>query len=204
VLEVARALKRRSRELRRSIVVVFFGAEEIGLIGSQRFVSEGPLDNSQIVAMVNVDMIGRPLMDQSKLAILKGLLKIDSKNSVGVVGTMERPFFVKTVEEAGRRAKLSVYGTQPVLSPIATQLARNRADHSSFERLGIPTVFFGSGESDDYHQPTDTIDKLDPELMAHRAVVVYETARTLATATRDQLPARKDPNAASKETAKSR
>jgi Zn-dependent M28 family amino/carboxypeptidase len=204
VLEVARALKRRSRELRRPIVIVFFGAEEIGLIGSKRFVSEGPVDNSQIVAMVNVDMIGRPLIDQSKLAMLKRLLKVDSENSVGVVGTLGRPFFVKTVEEAGRRAKLSVYGTQPVLSPITTQLARNRADHSPFESLGIPTVFFGSGESDDYHQPTDTIDKLVPELMARRAVVVYETARTLATATRDKIPARKDPNAASKETAESR
>jgi aminopeptidase YwaD len=204
VLEVARALKRRSGELRRPIVVVFFGAEEVGLIGSRRFLGEGPVDNSQIVAMVNVDMIGRPLIDQSKLAILKRLLKVDSDNSVGVVGTVGRPFFVKTVEEAGRRAKLSVYGTQPILSPIATQLASNRADHSPFESLGIPTVFFGSGESDDYHQPTDTVDKLVPELMARRAVVVYETVRTLATATRDKIPARRDPNAASKETAESR
>ncbi len=128
VLEVARALKRRSRELRRPIVVVFFGAEEIGLIGSQRFVSEGPLDNSQIVAMVNVDMIGRPLMDQSKLAILKGLLKIDSKNSVGVVGTMERPFFVKTVEEAGRHQTFRVRnstGTLPHRHSARTQPRRS-------------------------------------------------------------------------------
>ncbi len=191
VLEVAHALKLRCRDLRRPVVIAFFGAEEVGLVGSRRFVSEGPIDRSTIVAMVNVDMIGRPLVDQSQFALLKRVLKIDSNNSVGVVGTQGRPFFVQTVEDACRRAKISVYGTQPVLSPIATSLARNRADHSPFEDMGVPTLFFGSGESDDYHQPTDTIDKLVPELMARRAIVVFETVLTLATVERERIPARK-------------
>ena len=164
-LEVAGALQRHAASLRRPVVVVFFGAEEIGLIGSKRFVDEGPIDNACMVAMVNIDMIGRPLADQSKLALLKRLMNIDDRNGIGVVGTLGRPFFQETIDAACTRVGLKPYGTQKLLAPIAESLARNRSDHAAFERVGIPTLFFGSGESDDYHRPTDTIDKLRPELM---------------------------------------
>ena len=160
------------------------------MIGSRSFVAQGPVRQSHVVAMVNVDMIGRPLVDQSQLALLKRLLKIDAMNSIGVVGTQGRPLFTNTVEEACKCAKLKPYGTQAVLSPIVQSLARNRADHSSFESVGIPTLFFGSGESDDYHKPTDTVDKLQGELMARRARVVYESVLTLATVPREKLPKR--------------
>ncbi len=191
VLEIASALQRKRADLRRGVVIAFFGAEEIGLVGSQWFVKRGPIKHTRFVAMVNVDMIGRPLVDQTQMAWLKKLLKIDSLNSVGVVGTQGRPFFKATVEEACQHAQLTPYGTQAALSPIVKSLARNRADHSSFESVGIPTLFFGSGESNDYHQPTDTIDKLQGGLMARRAQVIFESVLTLATAPLEKLPPRK-------------
>jgi len=125
-------------------------------------------------------MIGRPFMDQAKLALLKSLMKIDSRNGIGVVGTQGRPFFAKTVKDASARVGLTTYGTQSIVSPIIKQLARNRSDHAPFERIGIPTLFFSSGPSDDYHQPSDTVNKLSPELMARRARLVYDTVLALA------------------------
>jgi hypothetical protein len=192
VLEVAAALQRNRKLLRRPVVVVFFGAEEIGLIGSKRFVRDGPIAHARIAAMVNIDMIGRPLMDQTKLRLLKNLLKIDSSNGIGVIGTAGRPLFARSVEEFTAKFGLKPYGTQAALAPIIKQLSRNRSDHSPFERVGIPTLFFSSGESDDYHQPGDTIDKLSPELMARRAQLVFSVVLSLATAPSDELPAREN------------
>ena len=191
-LEVARALQNHADQLRRPVIVAFFGAEEIGLIGSNRFVRRGPIDNTRIVAMVNIDMIGRPLADQGKLALLKRVLQVDSDNSIAVVGTQGRPFFTKTVQAVAARVGLSTYGTQAVLSPIVKQLAANRSDHSPFERVGIPTLFFSSGESDDYHRTSDTFDTLRPELLARRARFIYEIVVALASAERGELPAREN------------
>jgi hypothetical protein len=192
VLEVAAALQRNTKLLRRPVVVVFFGAEEIGLIGSSRFVRDGPISHEHIAAMVNIDMFGRPLMDQTKLRVLKNLLLIDSENGIGVVGTAGRPLFARAVEESSGKVGLKPYGAQAAIAPIINQLSRNRSDHSPFERVGIPTLFFSSGPSDDYHQPSDTIDKLSPTLMARRAQLVFSTVLSLATAPSDQLPAREN------------
>lgn len=196
VLEVAAALQRVRVRLRRPVCVVFFGAEEVGMIGSYRFVQQGPIEQDDIVAMVNVDMIGRKLVDQQQLAWAKKLLRVDSSNSIGVVGTLGRKVFRDVVEQACERAKLSLYGHQAVLSPIVQNIARNRGDHSPFENVGIPTLFFGSGESDDYHKPSDTSDKLQPKLMARRAQVVYDCVLALATIPREELPAHKPPQEA--------
>lgn len=192
VLEVAGALRRNAQQLRRPVVVAFFGAEEIGLIGSKRFVRDGPIDSAHIAAMVNIDMIGRPLLDQKRYQLLKNVMQIDSSNGIGVIGTADRPFFAQTVKEASATAELTPYGTQAILSPVVEQLARNRSDHSPFERVGIPTLFFSSGESDDYHQPGDTADKLRADLIVRRARLVYETVWALATAPRKQLPPREN------------
>jgi hypothetical protein len=48
-------------------------------------------------------------------------------------------------------------------------MAKNRGDHAPFEEAGVPVAFFGSGESDDYHKPTDTLEKLRPALLVGRA-----------------------------------
>ena len=112
-------------------------------------------------------------MDQQQLALAKRLFRVDSMNSIGVVGTKGRPSFQHIVDEACERAELTPYGTQAILAPIVENLARNRADHSSFEQAGVPTLFFGSGESDDYHKPSDTIDKLQPDLTGAAGAVSF-------------------------------
>lgn len=190
-LEVAGALEKKRTELRRPVLVIFFGAEERGLLGSRHFVKHGPIACTRIAAMVNIDMIGRPLVDQSVLAPLKKLLRIDDHNSIGVVGAARRPFFAQTVEFACAEAELAVFGTRniPLVSGIVENMARNRSDHAPFEQVGIPTLFFGSGESDDYHKPGDTADKLVPELMARRAGVILDTVVALCRAPATTIPA---------------
>src|SRR5262245_19254865 len=193
LLEVASLLAASSDLLGRSVLVVFFGSEERAMDGSREFVRQPPVDLDRIVAMVNVDMIGRPLADQKALAAAKTLLGIDGSKAVGVVGTKGRPGFRRIVDAACGRAGLRVFAPEdfpPPLSNILEGVTKDRGDHAAFEHAGIPTIFYGSGESDDYHAPTDTPEKLDPALMARRAQAIYATAIALSVAPPGELPAR--------------
>ncbi|MBN1912271.1 MAG: M20/M25/M40 family metallo-hydrolase [Pirellulales bacterium] len=197
VLEVAGALQKKATSLRRPVVVVFFGSEEIGLIGSRQFVRSGPLANDRIAAMVNVDGVGRAIMDRAELAPIKKFFQMDTTNGILVIGTKGRPLFTESVEAACRDARVVPLGTQdvPTMQDIFEQLSRNRADHCSFEQAGIPSIFFTSGISDDYHRPSDTADRLLPETLARRAHAVYATILALAAAPREKLPPRTKPSA---------
>lgn len=193
LLEVASLLEASSELLGRSVLVVFFGSEERAMDGSREFVGAPPVDLDRIAAMVNVDMIGRPLADQKALAAPKALLGIDGSKAVGVLGTKGRPAFRRIVDAACARAGLRVFAPEdfpPPLSNILEGVTKDRGDHAAFEHAGIPTIFYGSGESDDYHAPTDTPEKLDPALMARRGQAIFATVVALSLALPQELPAR--------------
>lgn len=196
VLGIARELQRAPRRLRRPVLVAFFGAEEIGLRGSVRFVTTAPVAtapgpsalNERFFAMVNVDMIGRPLVDDPKLwfaAHLLGVLPdVEPELAVGALlpdapPPALAPLVRRACDGVGLRAVFPD-DLPESLRAFVTSLARGRSDHAPFERGGVPTVFFSSGESPDYHQPSDTADKLDGALMERRARCIAETVSELA------------------------
>ena len=192
VLELASLLEASSDLLGRSVLVVFFGAEERDMDGSRAFVREPPVERGRIAAMVNVDMIGRPLADQKALSGAKSLLGIDGSRSVGILGTRGRASFRRIVDAACARAGLRAFAPEDFPPPLSTFLekeTRDRGDHAAFERAGIPALFFGSGESDDYHAPTDTPERLDPSLMVRRAQAIYATVLALSVAAPAGTPA---------------
>jgi hypothetical protein len=189
-LEIAAALAARPTKLGRSVLFAFFGAEEIGLFGSRAFVKKPPVALRDVVAMVNVDMIGRPLADRAGLALGKKAFGIDSDRSVGVLGTKGRPAMRKIVDDAcsalGVRAIAPEDFPKPIASFIEKQAAE-RGDNWPFERAGIPALFFSSGESDDYHQPTDLPETLVPEIMADRAAIIHRVIEALSAADRSSF-----------------
>ena len=66
LLEIADKLK--NTDLKRSVLLIAFGAEEIGLIGSKYFTQNPTIDKEKIEAMVNLDMIGR-LKDTKEIVV---------------------------------------------------------------------------------------------------------------------------------------
>ena len=64
--------------------------------------------------------------------------------------------------------------------------SRGRGDSVSFEDRGVPALFFGDGESVDYHKPTDTIDKLTPAILETRARAIARVVVELANAPRQR------------------
>ncbi|MGA9641148.1 MAG: M20/M25/M40 family metallo-hydrolase [Terriglobales bacterium] len=156
VLEMARMFAPQKGQLRRGILFMSFAGEELGLLGSAAWVREPthPLDKA--VAMLNMDMIGR--------------IK-DGKVYIGGVGTGST--LKAAVEQAAANS-----GFKIEYSPGGY----SSSDHTSFVAKKIPVLFFFSGLHSDYHKPSDTWDKINPQSAARLVDVVAATGEELADA----------------------
>jgi Zn-dependent M28 family amino/carboxypeptidase len=186
VLGITRVLAARKESPRRSVVVALFGAEEVGMVGSRALVRQNLVPAPSIAAMVNLDMLGRPLQDQPTFRFAQRLVGIDAVRSIGVDGLRGRPWLEEIVRSAcaaeDHRA-ITIDDLPEIARGAAERISRGRSDHVAFEEAGVPSVIFSSGESVDYHQPSDTADTLHPELLARRARIVLRTVEALTTAT---------------------
>ena len=62
-----------------------------------------------------------------------------------------------------------------------------RSDHYNFAKNDIPVIFYFNGTHEDYHQPTDTVDKINFDLLEKRTRLIFHTAWKVAN--RDERPA---------------
>ena len=137
VLELAKYFKKVRSP--RSIIFAFFGAEEQGLVGSKQFLEwmkqaddqrkNLPADKKGIVAMVNLDMVGR-MRD----------------NAMSVSGTGTSSAFKAMAEAAAEQTKLNISCTPDGYGP---------SDHASFVGPDIPVLFLTTGGHMEYHTPDD-------------------------------------------------
>ncbi len=136
ILEVAQ--KFAGIENKRSIVVVAFGAEEKGLLGSRYFIENPIIPVDSIVAMVNVDMVGRMSADRA--------LQVG-----GVKTSLESEGLIDSINEA---FKFNIVKSPEGYGP---------SDHASFYGKNIPVFFITTGAHIDYHTPYDKIDRINFE-----------------------------------------
>lgn len=121
-----------------NMAFVLFGGEEMGLLGSKYFVNNLPFPKEKIKAMVNYDMVGR--VEDSVLKIIG-------------VNTAEE--FKPLLEQWQR-------------DPLNLSLGKggySGSDQAPFYAENIPVLFFNSGLHDDYHKPTDDVEKINYEGM---------------------------------------
>lgn len=162
VLELARHFKRKGSP--RSIIFVFFGAEEQGIAGSKSFVewmkqADGrrinlPADIHGIVAMVNLDMVGRMR---------------DSSLSVSGTGTSAE--FKAMAEKAAERTGLQVSCTPDGYGP---------SDQISFVAADIPVLNLTTGGHMEYHTPEDVPSTLNYDGMQQTLEFTKELVSQLA------------------------
>jgi hypothetical protein len=148
LIEVARRLAARKEKLPRRIVFIAFTAEELGLIGSARYVSEPVFPIEKTIAMYNMDMVGR---------------LTDNRLTVFGVGTSPKFKDEVTKFSASREFKLS-------LKPEGF----GPSDQSSFYAKKIPVLHFFTGTHSDYHRPGDDWEKINVEGMDRIAGLVED------------------------------
>lgn len=138
-LLVARTLGRLAKEgvrPRRTIVVCFFSAEEIGLLGSKHYVDHPVFPLADTVAMVNLDMVGR-----------------NATKHLEVFGNTSSPEI-----DAWHREVLETTGFDCVYPPPDLL---QRSDQWNFLQAGIPVLMLFGGFHKDYHTNRDTPDLIN-------------------------------------------
>ncbi len=137
ILELIEKIKAVASDIKRSIIFVAFGAEEMGLLGSKYFTENPPVALEKIKFMINLDMVGR-------------LNEEDKTISIGGTGTaVGLPEMINSeLENFDLKATLSPEGFGP-------------SDHASFYAKDIPVMFIFTGIHDDYHTPADDWDKIN-------------------------------------------
>jgi aminopeptidase YwaD len=137
VLELARLLTSQRPQPKRTIVFIAFSGEEEGLLGSNYYVNHPVTPLNSVVAMINMDMIGR--MKDRKLVI-------------GGVGTAKewRDMIAQGTTDPARKFELTL--NEDGFGP---------SDHSSFYGKQVPVLFFWTGTHNDYHKPSDTFEKIN-------------------------------------------
>lgn len=153
LLEVARVLSDRRWSLRADVVFAFFGAEERNVAGSTHFVREPPVPLGRVERMINLDMVGRQLLDGQGLRFFT----CAAEDAFGyVVGDRERSASNEAMERAGHAAGVPLFGVPEWM------LRRAGFDSDSVPfSPHVPTLFLSTSLSDDYHRPTDTAGKVD-------------------------------------------
>lgn len=155
MLELAKSLA--DEKPKRSVVIVAFGAEEQGIIGSKYFVEHLPKNMPKPVVMVNLDMVGR----------------LNEKRNLEINGTGTFTDAEKLLKSIPNPDLLNFTMIPGGFGP---------SDHTSFYANGIPVLFFTTGVHYDYHTPEDRPDKINYPGMKQVFNYVLHVAEALADA----------------------
>ena len=174
VMEIAQAFATAAKEghkPRRSILFLNVTGEEKGLLGSEYY-SENPVfPIANTVNNINIDMVGRIDYEYQKA---------DNKDYVYVIGSEMLSSHLKKINEYNNITYTDLILDYRYDAPDDPNRFYFRSDHYNFAKHNIPVIFFFNGVHDDYHQVTDTVDKIEFPLMTKRAKLIFHTAWDLA------------------------
>lgn len=175
LLEIAKAFKQAEKDgysPKRSILFLHATGEELGLLGSRFYTDMQPifpLENT--IANLNTDMIGR--VDEAHK---------EDENYVYLIGSDRLSMDLHLLSEKVNDTyiKMNLDYTYNILND--PNQFYYRSDHYNFAKNNIPVIFYFNGVHEDYHQPTDTADKINYPMLAKRAQLIFATAWELANA----------------------
>lgn len=172
IMEIAEAFvkaKEEGKGPRRSILFMAVSGEEKGLLGSAYYTDNPvfPLENT--VVNLNIDMIGR--IDREHK---------DNSNYIYLVGADRLSTELHEISEKVNETYTQFELDYTLNDENHPDRIYYRSDHWNFAKNNIPVIFYFNGVHEDYHRPTDTIDKIEFELLTKRTKLVYYTAWVLA------------------------
>jgi len=134
VMELARIFA--GRPVGRTIVLVNFSGEELGVLGSEYFVQHAPVPVDSMMVMVNLDMVGR--LRDDKLIVQGSGTATELKPILDSLNASVGHFTMSLIPDG--------YGP---------------SDHASFYAAGVPVVFYFTDVHEDYHRATDVAEKIN-------------------------------------------
>jgi len=140
------------------VVIALLDAEEMGLQGARAFLKDQIVETGLIGLNMNFDMLSK-----------------NDKNELYAAGAWHRPVLKPVLEAvaAGAPVALKLGHDDPALGQDDWTL---QSDHGPFHQAGIPFVYFGVEDHVDYHQPTDTFDRVPQDFFARSIETVVMAA----------------------------
>lgn len=147
---------------RNSIIVAALDAEEIGLQGARAFVESPPVPLSEVLINVNLDMVSR-----------------NERDELYAAGTYHYPFLLAYVEGVAEDAPVTLRtGHDSPNLPQGDDWTL-LSDHGAFHAKGIPFIYFGVEDHEDYHRPTDVYENIDPDFFVRAAETILDVVLEL-------------------------
>ena len=171
VLEIAEAFmlaKKEGKGPRRSILIMPVSGEEKGLLGSKYYTDNPVYPLDKTIANLNIDMIGRI-----------GDFKEDG-NYVYLIGSDMLSQDLHNISEEVNKKYIGLELDYTFNKEDDPNRYYYRSDHYNFAKNNIPVIFYFNGIHEDYHKPTDTIEKIDFNKIEKITQFIFLTAWELA------------------------
>jgi hypothetical protein len=177
VMAMAEAFSKGAVRPKRSILFVWVAGEEKGLWGSEYFTDNPTVPLGSIVAQLNIDMIGRAQKEGDENPTNKLLPK---PGEVFLIGSRMMSTELGELSDGVNKAFLNLTFNFKYDDPKDPEQFFYRSDHYNFARKGIPIIFYMDGSHADYHQTSDSIEKIDFVNMEKIARTIFATGWELA------------------------
>ena len=172
VMQLAKAFAQARKDgkgPRRSMLFMTVTGEEEGLLGSEYYTDHPVFPLAQTVVDLNIDMVGR-----------RDAQHRDSAPYVYVIGADKLSSELNRISESMNQKYTHLIFDYTYNDPNHPDRLYYRSDHWNFAKNNIPIIFYFDGIHEDYHLPSDEVDKIEFDLLATRAKCVFYTAWELA------------------------
>ena len=173
MLEIAEAFKTAAdngHKPKRSIIFLHVTGEEKGLLGSRYYTDHEPLvPLENTVTDLNIDMIGR--IDPKREG---------DRNYIYLIGSDKLSTDLHNISEQVNKEFVNIELDYKYNAENDPNRFYYRSDHYSFAKNNIPVIFYFNGTHADYHQISDTPDKINYDLLENRSRLIFHTAWEIA------------------------
>ena len=178
VMSIAEAFAKGPRP-KRSILFAWHAGEEHGLWGSEYLTDNPPVPINQIITELNIDMIGRAKVAGDPNPANKDL---PDPGEIFLIGSKMMSTELGELSERVNKSFLNLKFNYKYDDPSDPERYFYRSDHFNYARKGVPIIFYMDGNHADYHQPSDSIEKINFQQMEKVARTIFATAWELSNA----------------------
>ena len=175
VLSLAEAFVRGPRP-KRSMLFIWHCGEEKGLWGSQYFTENPTIPIGQVITQLNIDMIGRTKKEND----VPANQPLPKPGEVYLIGSKLMSTDLGEISEAVNKSYLNLSFNYKYDDPKDPEQFFYRSDHYNYARKGVPIIFYMDGVHEDYHRPSDSIEKIDYQNVEKVTRTIYATGWELA------------------------
>ena len=172
ILEIAQAFKKAvdaGKGPKRSILFLHVTGEEKGLLGSKYYTENPVYPIANTVCDLNIDMVGR-IDERHK----------EDPNYVYLIGSDKLSTELHNLSEAVNKKYTNINLDYKYNDENDPNRFYYRSDHYNFAKYNVPIIFYFNGTHEDYHQPSDTPDKINYELLENRTRLIFHNAWEVA------------------------